>query len=276
MADDPPTESDGPPGAGALAAAAVALGQASVAVVTDECNAGVLDAVAGGALRLRGAPSYALHAFPPRAGWTPAHDARLAALAAAHDHTVAIERAGAAADGSYYTMSGKVMDALVAPLDALLTVGCAAGGATHPTRTSTGIGDGGNEAGMGRVHAAATAHIRNGPLIACATPADALVTVGVSNWGGWALVAAAEAVAREEAPGVLPAGLPPGGLLPDEAAERAVAAAMVATGARDGITGALDGSVDGLPLEEHLAVLRALAGVLAEAYGGDGKDQAAA
>jgi D-glutamate cyclase len=229
----------------------------------------VLDAVAGGALRLRGAPAYSLHAFPPRAAWTPAHDARLAALAAAHDHTVAIERAGAAADGSYYTMSGKCMDAFVAPLDALLTVGCAVGGGSSPpTRTSTGIGDGGNEAGMGRVHALVTVHIRNGPLIACATPADALVTVGVSNWGGWALVAAAEAVAREEAPQRLPPGLRPGGLLPDEAAERAVAAAMIATGARDGITGALDGSVDGLPLDAHLGVLASLAAVLVDAYGG--------
>lgn len=272
VADSPPTETDGPPGAVALVAAALALGKRA-ALVTDECNAPALAAVAGAA-GVAGHPGFSLHAFPPRAAWTPVHDGALAALAADYDHAVAIERSGAAGDGGYYTMGGTPMAHLVAPVDALLTVGCACGGGAAPgaaPRSSTGIGDGGNEAGMGVVVDRVRAHIRNGPLIASVTPADALVTAGVSNWGGWALVAAVEAAVRL---GAAPAGAPPpppglplGGLLTPPATERAIAAAMVGAGVRDGISGACDGSVDGMPLETHLGVLEALRAAVVQGCG---------
>jgi len=275
-----------------------------------------------------------------RRGWP-----RLAGVACLYDHAVAIERAGQAADGSYYTMRALSMDHLVAPIDALLTTGCACGGGaggavvqagstaspvravpavrggsgdsvgggswpvlgaptspglragsgsgsgtvspTSPlrlvvpiTRTSTGIGDGGNEAGMGCMLEAVRAHIPRGDTIACVTPADHLITAGVSNWGGWGLVAAVEATLRQRAVDAGVAALPPvwaelvarppGALLPSETQERALAEAMVAAGARDGITGALDGSVDGMPLDTHIAVLAELRSVLADVFGEGG------
>jgi hypothetical protein len=43
---------------------------------------------------------------------------------------------------------------------------------------------------------------------------------------------------------------------------------MVAAGVRDGISGARDGSVDGLPLEAHLAQLARLRAVVAGLNGG--------
>ena len=306
VADAPPTESDGPPGAVALVAAALRLGKRA-ALVTDECNAAALQAVAAAA-GCAGHAGYSFHAFPPAPSFGPAHGAQLRALAAQYDHAVAIERAGRAADGGYYTMGGVSMAHLVAPLDALLTDGCACGsggggGGDPPPRrrTSTGIGDGGNEAGMGRVAAAVAAHIRLGALIGSVTPADSLITAGVSNWGGWALVAAVECLLRsggdsegrqqqeqqqqqEERDGGgdsagaahppplqcvrLPPGLPLGGLLPTPEAEVAIGAAMVAAGVRDGITGACDASVDGLPPEAHLAQLERLRGVVVGAFGG--------
>lgn len=59
------------------------------------------------------------------------------------DLVVAIERAGPGPDGSYYTMRALRMDQHVAPLERLLS--CA------PRAWSVGIGDGGNEVGMGKV-----------------------------------------------------------------------------------------------------------------------------
>lgn len=56
--------------------------------------------------------------------------------------------------------------------------------------TTIGIGDGGNEIGMGKVQPKVIEHIQNGRNIACAVATDYLVTAGVSNWGGSALVAA--------------------------------------------------------------------------------------
>jgi hypothetical protein len=47
----------------------------------------------------------------------------------------------------------------------------------------------------------------------------------------------------------------------------ALSRAMCAAGAGDGITGARDGSVDGLPLSVHLGVLGALRGVLEGEFG---------
>ena len=49
---------------------------------------------------------------------------------------------------------------------------------------------------MGVVHASVAAHIPLGATIGCITPCDALLTAGVSNWGGWGLVAAVEALVR--------------------------------------------------------------------------------
>lgn len=157
-------------------------------------------------------------------------------------------------------------------------------------------------------------HIPNGPTIACVVPADSLITAGVSNWGGWGLVAAVEALVRcrlaeasaaaggatasvadgaapatsstldatgaaatvsdtgSACPSLSPAAAAalfagaPGCLLTSEAGERAIADAMIASGGRDGITGALDGSVDGMPLTTHLGILAQLRGVLADAF----------
>ncbi|KTF94875.1 hypothetical protein cypCar_00003636 [Cyprinus carpio] len=61
--------------------------------------------------------------------------------------------------------------------------------------TTTGIRDGGNELGMGKVKAAVKAYMSNANLIACNVAADFAITaayltstscVGVSNWGGYA------------------------------------------------------------------------------------------
>lgn len=62
--------------------------------------------------------------------------------------------------------------------------------------TTVGIGDGGNEIGMGKVHQQVIKHIQNGRNIASTVATDHLVTAGVSNWGGSALVAALRVLNR--------------------------------------------------------------------------------
>jgi hypothetical protein len=53
-----------------------------------------------------------------------------------------------------------------------------------------GIGDGGNEIGMGKIAwDTIRKNIDNGAMIACRVPVDYLVVAGISNWGAYALAA---------------------------------------------------------------------------------------
>uniref|UniRef100_A0A672T340 D-glutamate cyclase n=1 Tax=Sinocyclocheilus grahami TaxID=75366 RepID=A0A672T340_SINGR len=87
------------------------------------------------------------------------------------DHLVEIECSGRAADLNYYNMRGVNIN-IIADI------------------TTTGIGDGGNELGMGKVKAEVKAYMPNENLIACDVAADFAITAGVSNWGGYAVACA--------------------------------------------------------------------------------------
>ncbi|XP_072424169.1 D-glutamate cyclase, mitochondrial isoform X6 [Chiloscyllium punctatum] len=98
------------------------------------------------------------------------------------DHLIAIERAGMAADGNYYNARKVNIKHLVDPIDKLFLKA-----QDIPGISTTGIGDGGNELGMGKVKEAVKKYINNGDLIACDVEADFTVIAGVSNWGGYAV-----------------------------------------------------------------------------------------
>lgn len=201
-----------------------------------------------------------LDAFPCSPDWTPADDAWLQAVAATVDAAVAIERAGPGRDGGYRTMRARRMDHLVAPLEKLLAL-------LPASACTVGVGDGGNELGMGKVEARVLASIAipNAREICCVVPTRWLVASSVSNWGGYALAAALAVVAAAEAG-------PEAGrrrdvverLLVSSAAERAVVEGIVAAGARDGITGERKAWVDGMPLEMSLAVLEEVRAIACE------------
>uniref|UniRef100_A0A8D0H5L9 D-glutamate cyclase, mitochondrial n=1 Tax=Sphenodon punctatus TaxID=8508 RepID=A0A8D0H5L9_SPHPU len=181
---DPPEENDGPPGAIAIAAMIQAMGK-DVVFVTDKraihLNKKIIeDAVQQGVLKTQvsllsyqGDSSESALRFlcedenPERPRF---------------DHLIAIERAGMAADGNYYNARKVNIKHLVDPIDELFL-------AAHiiPGVTTTGIGDGGNELGMGKVKEAVKKHIKNGDIIACDVEADFAVVAGVSNWGGYAV-----------------------------------------------------------------------------------------
>src|SRR5262249_41806717 len=59
-----------------------------------------------------------------------------------------------------------------------------------PDVTTIGIGDGGNEIGMGKIPwEVIRRNIPGGGLVACRVPTDRLIVCGVSNWGAYGLAA---------------------------------------------------------------------------------------
>uniref|UniRef100_A0A3Q2YHD7 D-glutamate cyclase n=1 Tax=Hippocampus comes TaxID=109280 RepID=A0A3Q2YHD7_HIPCM len=181
----PPDETDGPPGAIAMATMLLSLGK-QVTMVTDrralEMNQAIIDeAVRTGVLKSTIplvvfediGPNSSLH-FLCHHG-DPTKPSR-------YDHLVAIERSGRAEDGNYYNMRAVNIKHLVDPIDDLFIAA-----KNIPGITTIGIGDGGNELGMGKVKEKVKSLMPKGDLIACDVPADYAITAGVSNWGGYAV-----------------------------------------------------------------------------------------
>jgi len=154
------------------------------------------------------------------------------------DFVVAIERPGKAKDGGYYSMRGVPLTEVVCPLDQHFL-------AEGKPWSSFAIGDGGNEAGLGSLYELIAQHIPNGPLIASTTCAAHTLVASVSNWGGYAYSLAIALAAKR----------PP---LLTEAREIALAHKMQELGIRDGITKELGLTVDALPWEANAEVIRDL------------------
>jgi D-glutamate cyclase len=255
-------ETDGPPGAAVLGRALRRLG-ADVSYVTDAESIPVMAA----ALRALAEPPD-VHAYGEGPG--AAEDV----LAGARPtHLVAIERPARSRSGDYLNMRGHSVAEWNRPIDELFVV-CSGGatsvgsdgatsrskrgwpdrgrrGSRHPVTggrpVTVGVGDGGNEIGMGNVR---TRLVRQGALmarIAATVTVDHLVVAGVSNWGAYGIVAHLGQLARQP-------------LLHTPAQERELVAACVEAGASDGVTRRREPTVDALPLDVHASIV-ALLGV---------------
>jgi D-glutamate cyclase len=148
---------------------------------------------------------------------------------------------------AHHNMRGKVIDDYTARAHFLFERVAERG-----LKVSTiGIGDGGNEIGMGRFRWSVLCEaIGIGPAAhtACRIATDHTIVAGVSNWGGYAL---ALGVAMLRGRGDLAEHW-------NVESERTLIEKMVAAGAVDGVLKQRIASVDGLSLEEYLAVLEAL------------------
>lgn len=156
-------------------------------------------------------------------------------------HEIWIERAGPSVDGRKYSMRGTDISAYHdLELKQLAH-------SRNKTPLSIGIGDGGNEMGMGKIpHETIAKNISNGDLIHCRVPTDLLIVAGVSNWGAYALAAGVCALR-----GMKP---PPDLFNPDR--EREILEVMVREGPLvDGVTGQQTATVDGLSWEEYIKPL---------------------
>jgi len=100
------------------------------------------------------------------------------------DILISVELPGKAHDGRYYDMYNNDITPYVVPLDDMIEMAC-----DYGVRT-IGIGDGGNEAGMGWVADAVTKHVANGSRIASRIKTDSLVVASTSNWGAYGILTA--------------------------------------------------------------------------------------
>jgi hypothetical protein len=157
-------------------------------------------------------------------------------------HYLIIEHVGRASDSRYYSMRGRDITEYTKPVDSDV-LECAERGDV----VTIGIGDGGNEIGMGKIpHETVVKNIPNGDLIHCRVPTDYLIVAGVSNWGAYAL-AAGVYVLR---------GVKPAPDLFDPYREREILEVMVREGPLvDGVTGQQTATVDGLSWDEYAGPL---------------------
>lgn len=160
----------------------------------------------------------------------------------APDGIIFVERLGRAADGRYYNFKKQDISEWTAPLDAIADE--AAGLGIH----TIGIGDGGNEAGMGNFYAELCALLPGYAACLSVVHAEFALTADVSNWGAYALAEALSFVWGVRR-----------GIEPGEETKMLEAAARA--GAADGISGRCETSVDGFcaaALEKKIAELDAL------------------
>ena len=105
---------------------------------------------------------------------------------------------------------------------------------------------------MGKVIDKIIENIPKGNQIGCVVPADYLIAASVSNWGGYAL-AAAIAVAKANGKEDLEAWVEY--CLPTDEEETDLLHRCVAVGCRDGVSGLIEATVDGMPLSTSLQCL---------------------
>ena len=217
-------ETDGPPGAIAIGDALKALGR-RVAYVTDEFTAPVLRDWAGDS---------GVVEFP------------IGDVAASQAHAkdvlerlkpsllISIERCGRNEDDAYLNMRSRDISPYTARVDYLF----------DGSVPSVGIGDGGNEIGMGNLLDVIPS-VESLPDTPAVSTVDRLVIASVSNWGGYGLVAALSQLSGKN-------------LLPSVERETRMIRAMVEAGAVDGTTGDAVPTVDNFTTEENGALLARL------------------
>ena len=155
-----------------------------------------------------------------------------------YDAVVFVETPGRASDGNHYSMSGLRVEG-----ETFDWVAEEAGLYGIPT---VGIGDGGNEIGMGKVRELVERYVPNGKKIATVVETDELVVSAVSNWGAYGLVAELSLKTEKN--------------LLKGWEEEFVVRVLVKAGLIDGVSKKREVSVDGIPMRIHRSVLETLEG----------------
>ena len=214
-------ETDGPPGAIAVGRALERLGR-RVLYVTDKPAAGMMRALTG---------SDCVLLFPNLDSDESQHHASRLIRDYQPSLLIAIERCGRTQDGTYLNMADHDVSVFTAKIDALF----------ESSITSIGIGDGGNEIGMGNL-ADVIPKCSRLPALPCVTRATQLVIASVANWGAYGMLAALSRMTKRN-------------LLPSVEEQRSIVEELVSLGAVDGTTGTRVATVDGHSLETNSEVL---------------------
>jgi hypothetical protein len=222
----PLAETDGPIGAVALAVAIKALGGEARIVTDDNCVPAVRSAARGFDIPIDSAP-----VGDGYSEWEP--------IGLDLTHVISVERVGPALDGRKYNMRGIDISDYTAPLERIFT----------GSWTTIGIGDGGNELGMGVIpRDLVVANVKNGDKIHCVVGCDHLIVAGTSNWGAAGLVAALRLTTQR--------GTAELDRILDPDWSRACLDRMVADRtAVDGPLRTISASVDGIPWPQYAEIL---------------------
>ena len=262
----PAGETDGPLGALFLARALVPLGIPVVLVTDDFCVPAIEAGLAKCGLR----EQVPVVTLPTPAQANAMSDAEYQRYFDERNgirltHQLAIERVGPSHDRAEvpaehrdrcHTMRGRDITDRMSPAHRLFLPSPLGSGAGReaPPITTIGIGDGGNEIGMGKIPwDVVDRNIPNGGLVACRVPTQHLLVCGVSNWGAYALAAGVR----------LLRGAPFDASLFDPVREQQILDRMVAAGPLvDGVLGKPSISVDGLTWEQYADVLTRIGEVI--------------
>lgn len=218
-------ESDGPPGAIAIAKALDALGF-DVFLVSDRYTAPLLT--------IDGFRKHEVIEFPIAGHDASRKIARNILFEIGPDVVISIERCGMTAGGKHLNMRGRDISNHTAKVDYLF----------FGQENTIGIGDGGNEIGMGNV----AEQVKKVPSLVtdpAITPVNKLIIASISNWGGYGLVAALSELTQSD-------------LLPSVTWDRDIISELAARGAVDGISGERKPFVDSLTAEQHSWVVAEL------------------
>jgi hypothetical protein len=153
---------------------------------------------------------------------------------------ISVERAGMTPRGTYHNMLGQDFSEGRAKIDYVVQQA-----QSHAIPT-VGVGDGGNEIGMGAVAEAVHKYVPHGEILCARLATDVLLPAGVSNWGCYAIQAALAILTGKAE------------LLHTSALERRLVEAAANAGLVDGNTGKCEPTVDGLPLEVHAGIVELL------------------
>ena len=170
---------------------------------------------------------------------------------------VTVERAGRNDRGVYHNARGQDIGQGKARLDFLFEEAARRG---LPT---IGIGDGGNEIGMGLVGDAVRTEMPYSDLCQCGcggglgavVATEVLVTAGVSNWACYAIAACLAARLGRES------------LIHTAAEEERLLRYGVELGLLDSPRGVIDADVDALPLRTHMAMVELIAEIARRGMG---------
>jgi hypothetical protein len=247
-------ETDGPLGAVFLARALVPLGFQINLVSDPFClaalEAGLKASGLAGAVSvvdvssaLRGDLAETTHWIAlERAGPSHTRDSLVAQVGTSPHHVAQFEQTVPVDEWDRcHSMRGRDITDSMAPAHRLFE-------SRQPTTTAIGIGDGGNEIGMGKIpwHVIGR-NIPNGGLIACRVPTDHLIVAGISNWGAYGLAAGVRCLR----------GTAGESDLFDVEREREILTAMVERGPLvDGVSGQPTVSVDGQSFDKYVEALR--------------------
>ncbi len=218
-------ETDGPPGAIAIGNALAALGK-EVIYVTDSYTSPLFadDVLETGRVVV----------FPIADQKTSKEFARKLRNEINPAFLISIERAGLSQDNKYLDMLGRDITAYTAKIDYLF----------YGQENTLGIGDGGNEIGMGNLaqYIPTVDTLPDNPAVTCVTK---LLLASISNWGGYGLVAALSKFTGKN-------------LLPSVDWEKEIVRKIIEKGAVDGVSGKAILAVDNFDLEKSAWVLTEL------------------